>query len=150
MVFVITLKEFTMYNFEQPKILNFKSLGDERGQLVVLQNSKEIPFDVKRTYFLYGTKPDVPRGFHAHKKLQQVLICVSGSCDIHCECCGQKQKFILDNPQKGLLLTGMTWHEMHNFSSDAVLLVLADDFYEESDYVRDYDEFLKLTHDNCL
>lgn len=128
----------------KPEILLFNPKGDEQGWLVVLENNQAVPFETKRCYFIYGTKEGVVRGHHAHRKLKQLLVCVSGSVDIYCEYANSKETFKLDSPNKGLLLDGLVWHEMLNFSKGAVLLVLADDYYDESDYVRDYKEFVTI------
>ena len=119
-------------------LISLQVHGDERGSLIALENGHNLPFDVKRVYYIYGIKEEVSRGFHAHKKLKQLLIAVSGSVEIHCEMHGQKMVYLLDTPDKGLLVEGMVWHTMENFSPDCVLMVLADDYYDESDYVRDY------------
>ena len=118
--------------------------GDERGQLIAVENNKDIPFDIKRIYYIFDTKKNVRRGFHAHFKLKQVLICVKGSCKIHLEEGDESAEVTLDNPSKGLLINGLIWREMYDFSDDAVLLVLASDFYDEKDYIRDYNRYLKL------
>ena len=115
--------------------------GDERGYLIALENGHNLPFDVKRVYYIYGTKEGVSRGFHAHKKLKQLLIAVSGSVEIHCELHGKKTTYLLDTPDKGLIIKGLVWHTMEKFSPDCVLLVLADDYYNEDDYIRDYNIF---------
>lgn len=125
------------------KIIDFTVHGDIRGSLVALECTKEIPFTVRRVYYIFGTKADVSRGFHAHRKLKQLLIAVSGSVTILCEHGTEKKKFQLDSPDKGLLIEGLVWREMHDFSSDAVLLVLASEYYSEGDYIRDYGEFLR-------
>lgn len=130
-----------------PKILQFNVLGDDRGWLCVANGAKEIPFDIKRVYWIFDTEKGVVRGKHAHRKLAQVLICVSGSVDIYCEWGDKKQTFKLSDAHTGLLLDGMVWHEMRNFSPGAVLMVMASDYYDESDYVRDYDEFKRLNND---
>ncbi|MBO7644944.1 MAG: FdtA/QdtA family cupin domain-containing protein [Alphaproteobacteria bacterium] len=130
-----------------PKILQFDIMGDERGWLCVANGAKQIPFDIKRVYWIYGTEPGVARGKHAHHKLSQVLVCVSGSVDIYCEWGDKSETFTLSNANTGLLLNGLCWHEMRNFSPDAVLLVMASDYYDESDYVRDYNEFKRLNND---
>lgn len=118
--------------------------GDERGALVALEGDHNIPFDIKRVYYIYATLPDVARGFHAHKRLKQVLIAVSGSVSIHCECASKKEVIVLDTPEKGLYIEGMVWHEMHDFSPDCVLMVLASEHYDETDYVRNYEKFKKI------
>ncbi len=128
-----------------PKVIYFDSIGNEDGWLSVIENNKQIPFEIKRCYYIYGTKTNVVRGHHAHRNLKQVLICVSGSVDIYCEFFGNKQTYHLDSPRKGLLLEGMIWRNMLNFSADAVLVVLASDYYNEADYIRNYDDFLKLS-----
>ena len=132
----------------QVTFLNFSMRGDARGQLVVLEESKEIPFAVKRIYYIYETKKGVRRGFHAHKQLQQILICVSGSCKIHLDDGNETEEVLLDSPTRGLYISNNLWREMYDFSQDAVLLVLASELYDESDYIRNYDEFLKFVGEN--
>ena len=120
----------------------FQSHGDERGQLVALEELKDIPFHIKRVYYMYDTGEDVVRGRHAHKNLQQVLICVHGSCKVLLDDGEEKKMVMLDNPNEGLFLSNSVWREMYDFSSDAVLMVLASELYDESDYIRDYNAFL--------
>lgn len=117
--------------------------GDDRGSLIALENGHNLPFDVKRVYYIYGTKEGFSRGFHAHKKLKQMLIAVSGSVTVKCEYNGQQKEYALNRPDEGLLIEGLVWREMHDFSPDCVLLVLADEYYVEHDYIRDYDRFKK-------
>lgn len=126
------------------KFLDLKTLGDERGHLVVLENNKNVPFEVKRVYYLTDTQPGVPRGFHAHKDLLQVAVCVSGKCLMKLDDGVRKEEVWLDTPDKAILIDKMVWHEMHDFSQNCVLLVLASDFYDEADYVRDYSRFLEM------
>lgn len=131
--------------------LTFSKKGDEKGWLIAFENNHNIPFDVKRVYYIFGTQPEVARGSHAHKKSKQVLVAVSGSVEIHCEKKdGSKSVHCLDSAEKGLLIEGMVWHTMENFSPDCVLLVLADDYYDESDYIRNYEQFLKMTEEGNL
>jgi len=125
------------------KLIKFQSHGDERGSLVAIEHGKEIPFDVKRIYYLYNTKLDVARGFHAHKQLKQILIAVNGSCTIILDDGEQRKSVELNNPDEGLFIDSFVWREMHNFSKDCTLLVLANSHYDESDYIRDYNEFKK-------
>ena len=125
------------------KILTFKPLGNERGSLVALEGNKSVPFDIKRVYYIFGAEEGVSRGFHAHKELRQLAVCVSGSCRFMLDNGKDKKSIVLKNPDKGLLIGNMIWREMYDFSSDCVLMVLASDYYEESDYVRDYQEFIK-------
>lgn len=129
---------------QKPEMIFFDAKGNDEGMLIALESKHNVPFEIKRCYYIYGTAKGITRGYHAHRKLKQLLICVSGSTEIYCEYGKNKETFLLDNPSKGLAIEGLIWHEMKNFSSDAVLLVLADDYYDESDYVRNYDEFLEL------
>ena len=121
--------------------LKFTIYGDDRGSLIALENGHDLPFDVKRVYYIYGTKAGVPRGFHAHRKLKQLLIAVSGSVTVKTEHDGKTETHLLNRPDEGLLIEGMVWREMHDFSPDCVLVVLADEYYNESDYIRDYNVF---------
>ena len=118
--------------------------GDERGQLVAIEEFKDIPFVVKRIYYIYDTQNGVRRGFHAHKKLEQILICVHGSCKIHLDNGTETEEVLLDKPYEGLYISNNMWREMYDFSEGAVLLVLASELYTEADYIRSYDEFLKF------
>ena len=124
-------------------ILEFQSNGDERGSLVALESYKNIPFDIKRVYYIFDTKVDVIRGLHAHKELLQVIVCLKGSCRVVLDNGSTKEQVLLDSPNRGLLIDSMIWREMHDFSADCIMLVLADKHYDESDYIRDYDEFLE-------
>lgn len=122
----------------------FQQHGDERGRLVALEEFKDIPFEIKRVYYLYETKEGVHRGFHAHKSLEQILICIHGSCDVLLDNGEEKKVISLERPYEGLYVPNNMWREMYNFSSDAVLMVLASEYYNEEDYIRDYDKFLEL------
>ena len=126
----------------------FQRHGDDRGMLVALEEGKEIPFDVKRVYYMYDTVEGVRRGFHAHKCLEQILICVHGSCKILLDNGKEKEIVSLDTPYEGLYVSNDMWREMYDFSPDAVLMVLASELYDEADYIRDYDEFLKYVEAN--
>lgn len=121
----------------------FQQHGDERGQLVALEEFKDIPFQIKRVYYMYDTIKDMHRGCHAHKNLEQILVCVCGTCKILLDDGTDKKVVILDKPYEGLYLSGDTWREMYDFSENCVLMVLASDYYCESDYIRDYNEFIK-------
>lgn len=122
----------------------FQQHGDERGMLVALEELKDIPFKIKRVYFMYGTKQNIHRGFHAHKKLEQILICIHGSCRVKLDNGKEKKVVSLEKPYEGLYISSNIWREMYDFSIDAVLLVLASDFYYEEDYIRNYEEFLNF------
>lgn len=121
--------------------IDFPKIGDARGNLVALEGNKNIPFSIKRVYYLFDLQSDIPRGFHAHKELVQVAVCVKGRCDILMDDGKNKEIVALDSPDKGLLIDVMQWHEMKNFSDDCVLLVLASDVYDEADYIRSYEQF---------
>jgi dTDP-4-dehydrorhamnose 3,5-epimerase-like enzyme len=126
------------------KTIDFPPLGDERGSLVALEAHKTVPFDVKRVYYIFGTKPGVSRGFHAHRALQQVSVCVTGKCRMVLDDGLRREEVWLDSPTKGLLIGDLVWREMHDFSPDCVLLVLASEHYAETDYIRSYDDFKQL------
>ena len=121
----------------------FQRHGDDRGQLVAIEEYKDIPFRVKRVYYMYDTGEGVTRGFHAHKSLQQILICIHGSCKIRLDDGKEKKVIPLDKPYEGLYISNAVWREMFDFSPDAVLMVLASELYDEGDYIRNYDEFLQ-------
>lgn len=124
-------------------LLDFSVISDNRGSLVALEQNKNIPFEIKRVYYIFNTKKDVRRGFHAHKELQQVLIAVSGSCKVLLDDGKESVEVELNSPAKGLFVDKLIWREMYDFSEDCVLLVLASEFYIEKDYIRNYDEFKK-------
>ncbi len=128
------------------KIINFRPSGDERGSLVALEGDRSVPFDIKRVYYIFGTKEGVSRGFHAHRNLKQVAVCVTGSCRFVLDNGKQKEEIILNSATKGLLIEDLTWREMYDFSPDCVLLVLASEYYDEADYIRDYQAFLKAVN----
>ena len=124
----------------------FQQHGDERGMLVALEEFSDIPFEIKRVYYMYDTKEGVHRGFHAHKNLEQILICIHGSCKVLLDNGKEKKIVSLEKPYEGLYVSNNMWREMYDFSEDAVLMVLASEVYNESDYIRDYDEFLKMVN----
>lgn len=126
----------------------FQPHGDERGQLIALEEFNDIPFRIKRVYYMYETVKGVVRGKHAHKKLEQILVCVHGSCKIRLDNGKEKKIVVLEKPYEGLYVANNMWREMFDFSPDAVLMVFASEIYDESDYIRDYDEFLKFVEIN--
>lgn len=127
-----------------PKEFKFKKLGDGRGELIAIEALKDVNFEIKRVYYIFNTKEGVRRGFHAHKNLNQMAIAVRGSCKFLVDNGIQKNHFLLDDPGKGLFLNGHLWREMYDFSPDCVLMVLADQYYDENDYIRNYDDFKNL------
>ena len=126
-------------------LIDFKLLGDERGHLTVIEANRNIPFDIRRVYYLTDTKPGVARGFHAHRKLEQISVCVAGRCRMILDDGRMREEVWLDTPTKAIRIEKMIWHEMHDFSPDCVLLVLASEHYDEVDYIRNYDDFLART-----
>lgn len=124
------------------EFIDLPDLGDERGGLSVIEGGITIPFMPKRIYYIYGTDSSVSRGFHAHKELEQMAVCVSGTCEMLLDDGVYRETVHMNSPKQVVMIPPMIWHEMHNFSKDCVLLVLASDHYNESDYIRSYQEFL--------
>jgi acetyltransferase-like isoleucine patch superfamily enzyme len=125
------------------KKLEFEKIGEQKkGFITALEQNRNIPFHIKRVYYNYFTPEKVSRGYHAHKKLKQVLVCLSGSLTVKVDDGKSVEDFELNKPNEGLYVGPDVWHEMHDYSKDAVLLVLASDYYNEEDYLRDYDEFI--------
>jgi len=120
------------------------AVSQDLGSLVFFEANRDIPFAFKRVYYTYGVKEEVVRGHHAHKALEQLLICVYGAIEIMCDNGEKKEYAMLDDPAKGLYVGPGIWHTMKWLKDDSVLLVLASEYYDESDYIRDYDEFIRL------
>lgn len=129
------------------KWINFQTLGDERGSLISIEQGKVVPFEIKRVYYIYRTAEGVSRGFHAHRNLRQVAICLAGKCRMVLDNGITREDVWLDCATKGILIEGGMWREMHDFSEHCILLVLASALYDESDYIRDYDEFLAVARE---
>jgi len=127
----------------QNKIINFKVMGDERGSLIAFEENHNVPFDIKRVFYIYGTQEGVSRGQHSHYKTRQLLIAINGSCKVTLDDGDKKETFLLNKPNVGLLQDALVWGTMLDFSQDCILMVFADTYYDESDYIRDYQEFLK-------
>jgi dTDP-4-dehydrorhamnose 3,5-epimerase-like enzyme len=130
-------------NSELVQWIEFPPLGDDRGSLVALEGNKTVPFDIKRVYYIFGTQLGVARGFHAHKALKQVAVCVTGKCRMLLTNGTEKADIWLNSPARGIVIDGMVWREMHDFTPDCVLLVLASEHYDEADYIRNYEDFIK-------
>lgn len=128
--------------------VDLPNLGDQRGALVIAEANRSIPFDIKRLYYIFDAKPDIPRGFHAHRQLSQMAFCIRGKCRMLMDNGVEKQEVWIDQPNKGLVIPPLVWHEMHDFSEDCIMLVLASDYYDESDYIRDYKKFLAEIENN--
>ena len=124
-------------------LLNFPVHGDYDGSLVALEKGADFPFDIKRVYYIWGTSKNAIRGKHAHKKLEQVIVCTSGSCDFILDDGHERTTVHLDKPSQGLHIKSNIWREFTNFSPDCVVMVLASEHYDESDYIRNYQTFLQ-------
>ena len=123
------------------KTLEFKTHGDNRGSLSAFELIQDIPFEVKRIYCLYNTITGSSRGFHAHKSLKQVIVCITGNCRFVIDDGSKRESILLNVPTTGILVEGCVWREIHDFSKDCVLLVFASEVFKESDYIRDYKTF---------
>lgn len=127
----------------EAKIINITKIDDRRGNLSVIEGCKDIPFDIARVYWVYDVPAGECRGGHAHKRLKQFLIALSGSFTVTLDDGENRRKFLLNHPYQGLEIETGIWRTLDDFSSGAVCLVLASEHYDEDDYIRDYDEFLK-------
>ena len=125
------------------KIINLSKHNDRRGSLIFLESKNHIHFSFERIYYLYDLKPGTKRGKHAHKKLEQLMIAISGSFDISLDDGRKKKVFHLSKPSEALYICPMMWRELYNFSSNSVALVLASYKYDEGDYIRNYDDFIE-------
>ncbi len=128
------------------ELQKFNVMGDERGQLIALEENKEIPFDMKRVFYIFGTNSDLPRGQHSHYKTKQFLIAVNGSCKVTLDNGKEKETFDLNSRDIGLFQDALIWGTMHDFSEDCVLMVLSNDVYDAKDYITNYNEFLKVVN----
>lgn len=131
-----------MNSMEKIKMLEFSEHGDDKGNLVVIEGNIDIPFEIKRTFYIYGSAPDVVRGQHANKKTEFVLINVAGKSKVRVrDGKGNEIVFFLNRPKTGLYIPAMVWKEMYDFSEDSVLLCLASEHYDGTEYIRDYSEY---------
>lgn len=131
-----------MYNINKVKMLEFSENGDERGRLVIIEGGQDIPFEVKRVFYIYGSDKDVMRGQHANRRTEFVLINVAGTSKVKVkDGRGNEVIFCLNRPHTGVYLPAMVWKDMYDFSEDSVLLVLASEHYDAEEYIRDYDAF---------
>ncbi|MBE6880769.1 MAG: WxcM-like domain-containing protein [Ruminococcaceae bacterium] len=127
------------------KMMKFQLHGDSRGQLVVAETMAEIPFEIKRLYYIYGVGEGIERGFHSHKNLQQVYIAIHGSMKVTLDDGTESKTVTLDDPAEGLYIGHGVWRKIFDFSPDAVLLVAASEHYSEDDYIRNYEDFVAST-----
>lgn len=125
------------------KLLDLHIFGDERGKLISLEGNKNIPFDIKRVYWIFDTLPDQDRGMHAHKDLEQIIVAMDGACQFVLDDGKTREKVWLNRPDKALYIGPNMWREMKHFSYGCKLMVLASKHYDEKEYIRNYDEFLK-------
>ena len=139
-----------MHNMNKVKMLDFPQKGDERGHLVIVEGELDVPFEIKRVFYIYGSDDNVIRGRHANKKTEFVLINLAGSSKVKVKDGeGNEAIFCLNRPHTGIYLPTMVWKEMYDFSEDSVLLVLASEHYDAAEYIRDYDDFVKeILEDN--
>lgn len=132
------------HNMNKVKMLEFPQRGDERGHLVIVEGAQDIPFEIKRVFYIYGSDSDVVRGQHANRQSEFVLINVAGTSKIRIKDGeGNEAIFCLNRPHTGVYLPNMVWKDMYDFSPDSVLLVLASTHYDPDEYIRNYDEFVK-------
>lgn len=129
---------------ENCKLLTFAENGDERGHLVVVEGGQDIPFDIKRVFYIYGSDHDVVRGSHANYNTEFVLVNVSGTSRVKVDDGKNQKVFELDKPHIGIYLPKLIWKDMYGFSRDSVLLCLASEHYDANEYIRDYDAYLKI------
>ena len=125
------------------RLIDLPRVNDPRGNLTFIEGSRHVPFEIKRVYYLYDVPGGAERGGHAHRKLQEFIVAMSGSFDVVLNDGTQKKRFHLNRSYFGMYVTPMVWRELDNFSSGSVCMVLASSFYDEADYYRNYDEFLQ-------
>ena len=129
---------------EKCKMLSFVENGDERGHLVVVEGNRDIPFEIKRVFYIYGSDRDVIRGRHANYNTEFVLINVAGTSKVKVDDGTNQKIFSLDRPHTGIFLPKMVWKDMYDFSEDSVLLCLSSEHYDANEYIRDYDKYLTV------
>ena len=130
---------------DKPYELAFPQHGDERGYLVAIEGGSDVPFEIKRIFYIYGSDEKVVRGRHANKNSQFVLINVAGSCKVRvCDTSGEERVYVLDHPRMGLYLPAKVWKDMYDFSHDSILLCLSSERCDPDEYIRDYDAFMRL------
>lgn len=129
---------------EKCRMIEFPQKGDDRGHLVIVEGNQDIPFDIKRVFYIYGSDKDVIRGKHANYNTEFVLINVAGTSKVKVDDGTEQKIFSLDRPHTGIFLPRMVWKDMYDFSEDSVLLVLASEHYDETEYIRSYSEYLEI------
>jgi len=131
------------------KYIRFNQLGDDRGKLVVIEGEQEVPFIIQRVFYIYGSDQDVVRGEHANLETEFVLINVCGSSKLRIDDGTNEKIYVLDKPHEGIYIPRMVWKDMYDFSEDSILLVLASQHYNGKEYIRDYDEYIKIMSENA-
>ncbi len=139
---IVVIKIYLVGEYMNYKLIDMRVFGDSRGKLISLEGNKNIPFDIKRVYYIFDTLPDQDRGKHAHKNLEQVIVAMDGACEFLLDDGKTRETVLLNRPDKGLYIGPGMWREMRNFSYGCKLMVLASTQYDEEEYIRDYDEFL--------
>lgn len=125
------------------KLVNMKVHGDNRGKLIAVEGNRDIPFDIKRVYWIFDTLPDEDRGMHAHKNMEQIIVAMDGACQFVLDDGKTRETVWLNRPDQGLYIGKNMWREMKHFSYGCKLMVLASDYYDEKEYIRSYEEFLQ-------
>ncbi len=133
---------------ERCPILNFSDLGDERGKLVVIEGGRSVPFEIQRVFYIYQSDAKVIRGQHANRRSEFVLVNVAGTSRVRLTDGKEEMNVELDRPMTGIYIPSMVWKDMYDFSPDSVLLVLASTHYDDTEYIRDYDTYLKMVEGN--
>ena len=134
----------------QPYLIQFPQHGDERGWLVVIEQNTDVPFEIKRLFYIYGSDQTVIRGRHANRKSEFVLVNVCGSCKVKTmDGLGHEKVFVLDQPHEGIYIPKMIWKEMYDFSPDSILMCVSSEVYDNSEYIRDFDEYKKEMAGYC-
>ncbi len=124
------------------KLIDMNILKDEKGRMLSLEGNKNVPFEIKRVYWIFDTSPDQDRGMHAHKNMEQIVVLMDGSCEFILDDGKTRETVLLDRPEVGLYIGKNMWREMHRLSYGCKLVVLASDYYDENEYIRSYEEFL--------
>ena len=133
---------------QMAQMLEFSQKGDDRGHLVIVEGARDIPFDIKRIFYIYGSDKDVIRGQHANRRSEFVLINVAGTSKVRVrDGQGNEAVYSLNRPHTGIYLPKMVWKDMFDFSEDSVLLCLSSEYYDAEEYIRDYDEFVKIVNE---
>lgn len=139
------------HNMNEVRMLDFQVKGDERGHLVIMEGQADIPFEIKRIFYIFGSDHEVIRGCHANTETQFVLVNVAGTSKVKVKDGeGNEAIYCLNRPHTGIYLPTMVWKEMYDFSEDSVLLCIASEHYNANEYIRDYDEFMKIITNDCV